>query len=457
MVRVSDAATVTARALGTKDDESVESRAYLVWQRAQRNITATESTPDGIVYHGNLTSVILNLWPELSAADRHNDLERFRSEIYAYLRVTKNAVCTKRSARGSQVEWLLSAQWNIPTGAVVLSVPVRAPLKLTHTEKKLTPHEAGEDRVPAPVTVRFVAPPTPGAEDDVQSPIPAVQPVKEDEVTATLEAPAQTGNAATQQAERHREILELIKMSLAEQKEPMTYDELAADVGISPSTARQAITELVAAGTAFSRTETKAERAIRFGGDVSSKRSTLLSSQNPVPARKSRQLIAGVVASAAPRTPAPKFSRDAAVLRTMRSDRWERGRAIITRAKVPSGSSTMVFQRLIEQGHIEMKTKKVGNDPNVRFYRKIAVAKVTPEPVSTPQADIAPAPQSTTVNGKSVKTRAVEAVETLLSEVLGGDLVVENSKLRAENETLKARVAELEAVLRPLQNVLGGK
>jgi hypothetical protein len=372
-----------------------------------------------------------------------DELDRFCSEVYGYLRATNNAVCTNRgSANGRNVVWSLAAAWIESSEPVVLKVATSRAPEPTRAEKKLTPHEAGEDREPQPVTVTKVTTTT-TTEDTYMT-------------TATAEAPETGKSVAQQQAVRHREILECIEDTVKKAApQPMTVIEVAVDLGIHDSPARHSLMELVEEGKLFARTETSDERSFRFGGGaVPSNRATLFSSTNPVPERTERVIVPGVVSTAEPRTPSKRHANDQLVLAAMKSGRWERATVITKRSRVPQGSITMVLRRLVASGKMETKFKKIGKS-QVRLYRLApSVTKPEARTENPPVVHTPPVPISPTAG--SAREIAVKAVEALVHEVLAANAQSpEIARLEAELASANARVAELEAALAPLQALLG--
>lgn len=438
MTRVSEMAEISARGLDPNDPDSIVARAFLVWNAARGNVSRIERVVGprgGVLYHGNLTSVILDLWPHLSHTDKAEELDRFRKEVYGFLRATNNAVNEKRGTHGGDVVWWLTDTWVPPTGPVVLKVTAAtaATHKPTATERKLTPKEAGEDRPPAPVTVtRVVTTTTTETEDTYMT-------------TAAVAEPKLT--VAQQQAAKHQQILECIELTLSKaHPQPLTVGEIAADLGIHESTARMALIELAKTGQVFSRTETASERALRFGGNSTpSLRATLYSTDSSVPERTEREAVRGVVATAAPRHPRSGRLNDAAVLAATRTGRWDRAVDIIGRAGIPQGSSTSVFKRLIDSGAI---VTKMGdrNGQQVRLYKRVSESR----PESPPVAIVAAPPVGPFVG--DARSRAIEAVEALLAQT--GDSA-EVTRLTTELAAANARIAELEQALAPLQALLG--
>lgn len=441
MARVRDVATITATGLGLKDQETIESRAYLVWEYARRSDKNVPAPTGGLHHRGNLSTVILELWPQLSPSAMHDEFVQFRKEVYAYLRATGNAKCVNRSANSSHVVWWLSGEWQKATGAVVLHVPVMTP---TAAERRLTSKEAGEDREPAPVTVS-------SPNDERTKPVPS---------TKTEERPTMN-KADFLQAHReklleeHRQLLDLLILELAALREPITCQEAAKLVGVSESTARDALNELAERGTVFVREETREERAHRFGGVARAASAKLYSAIDPVPERRTRTLVKGITAkSRRAEVTAKKGENDAKVLAAARGT-FERSVVLCQRSGVAPGSMRAITQRLVAQGLLEEKTRTIGNR-TVSVYRKTKKGSLGEMTPATPQSVPTPPPLKDSTG--EARAQVLAAVDRLIASVHGESTdAARVSELERENALLKKRVDELEAALAPLRSLMGRK
>ena len=449
MVSVQESATISTRSLRELADDAntLAGQAHLVWLRARNDVKKTLTADNGnIIYSGSLTSVIKSLWPRLSRSDVSEEMNTFRSDIYAFLRATGNGVCIQRGTTAkAAVRWELSPSWIEPSGAVVIRQGRRSTaVKATYAESKLTPHEAGEDRQPAPVEVRHVTPPKDGKMTAVAEP-------KVDGLARRDQAFESQRQA---KAKEHSDAVELTAMALAEATQPLTAKEVAKLIGLYESTARKILNELVAANRASTRKETAEEKVVRYGASGPSVRSALYAAGDTVPERTVREAVPGVIAdptrSRELRKRAARKGRNAeAVLHVMSTKRFERSGNIIKKARVPSGSTTCTFKQLLEDGKIEVREIKQG-ERIISEYRKIDLTPVV--------AAAAPAAPSLVVETTSDDPRA--QIIALIDQLSGG---AETAALRARNAELerelteaKERITELETALAPLRGVLGG-
>lgn len=150
-------------------EDSLETKCWLIYtammEKARRRLDEGRSwqgrtvDPDGrIVTVDALKAHARDLYP--TAVDWSDNLQTitFMKPIYKYLRTTGNAIILARNVDGdtTKTAWSLSPEWSSePAPAVVSRVnkSVRAE-RAEKNEKKVTAAEAGEDRAPAPVTVR---------------------------------------------------------------------------------------------------------------------------------------------------------------------------------------------------------------------------------------------------------------------------------------------------------------
>lgn len=202
MSRIRDIARVTMReARGT---ERVEDKAWLVWRSIRTGIEQAKAPRveafgtfevrkgvDGYRVKVSLNQVILALWPEWSMLDK-SELSDVTQPIYAYLKTSGNAVCVQNPGKnsGTVPVWWVRDEW---FGGQAIVVPqTHHPRERSAgvdrrptPEERLTPHEAGEDREPAPVVVT-----KPEPEPDKKRPRPA-QHIMDKFIAAREEARAQ--------------------------------------------------------------------------------------------------------------------------------------------------------------------------------------------------------------------------------------------------------------------------
>jgi len=149
--RVPVSPTLTADTL----EMSIPDRAKAVWAKARTHVEERDCTTEeyeGVLFwrvEKPLSYFIHAVFPDLHA------YEGGRAPIYDFLRATANAVnISKDPTVDSEHAWLIRDTWN-ENGTVLLFRSV-SPDRIDQRAAKLTPHEAGEDREPAPVEVRKV-------------------------------------------------------------------------------------------------------------------------------------------------------------------------------------------------------------------------------------------------------------------------------------------------------------
>lgn len=134
---------------------TVIERARSVWAKARSH--ATEKACETVEYDGVLfwkvekpLSYFINaVLPDLHA------WEGGRAPIYDFLRATCNAVNVSRDpSTDAEHAWLIRDAWS-DSSTVIIFRSVN-PDRIDQRAAKLTPHEAGEDREPAPIEVRRI-------------------------------------------------------------------------------------------------------------------------------------------------------------------------------------------------------------------------------------------------------------------------------------------------------------
>lgn len=171
MTELSKIARVTTRGSGLDgvNDGSVKSNALLVHAaiideiRRLNPAAVTEVYRDdadgskvkGYVWMGAMKSVVDRLWGRQAAVKDPVTRQTMGVEINRYLRWTNNAVCLERHGTDTLPKWWIRAAWN---DKAPLSSSGLAGITASYTERRLTPHEAGEDRPASEVIVSFREP-----------------------------------------------------------------------------------------------------------------------------------------------------------------------------------------------------------------------------------------------------------------------------------------------------------
>lgn len=431
MAQVRDIAKIVGPRSGRTGTELAQ-QAFLVWSaaRARESRLGEAHLHQGVagrIYRGNLTQVILGLWPRLSHASARHELDTFRSDVYRYLRASGNAVCIKSGVGGKNIEWWLRDGWNASAVTVALS-------RMTAAERRLTPHEAGEDREPAPVVTTEVR------TDEGTSSMPV-----NEKVEAAFRARRE------RKAEEHAALVEMVYELLSTETgdQPVTAAEVAHATGVDASTARTCLQELTEAGRTFTRTETPEERRVRYGGMAKGTRSQLWSTVDPVPERTERQVVDGFRLSP---SPTAQGSRGQARLEIMRAldGTFTTVREVADRAGRTPGSVRELLRDMHAEGLIDRGSKKSGGTHLVA-YRRLRTAPR----VAVPAPDPAPSPASTEPTLREQVERLLERIDTA-TDTRELDAARDRiTELEMENTELRGRIAELESALEPLRRYLG--
>lgn len=123
---------------------------------------------DGYIIHANVVDYARKLWPRTQFTKGSG--KTAMNMIRQYLRGTKNVVVLDATPDRRRSRIFVSAVWQAGAAVSVFVTP-RSRAQVIAAEKerearrreaKLTPHEAGEDREPAPVEVKKEEPPMPG-------------------------------------------------------------------------------------------------------------------------------------------------------------------------------------------------------------------------------------------------------------------------------------------------------
>jgi hypothetical protein len=411
MVKVAQMATIIAGQPGD-DAPEIMRNAWLLWNSVTREIRkeqAPETKGGYYVYRKSFRGHVNRLWPMLSDEER-KDFER---ELYTYLRQTTIAKCVQRT---SPPVWHVSTTWKTPSQtAVVIPVRTYRAYTPTSTERRLTPEEVGEDRPPAPVTIR--------RKDDMST-------------TAVPEA--------TEADVRQELILELISDYQKQFGEPLESQEVAYATSIEISSARKELTRLVNAGKLYCRKETQEERRARYGGDQPRAMASLLySTKKTVPTRTTWELVPGVKREA---------NNNATTLSTAEVE-WRLGRlfsklgpkakvdsqCVTDKARVPLNTVRSRLRVLAEEGHL----KQAGYKNQRQQYQVVDKEKLLERLNFHNQDDTLPAPEEPVAQPpKPAEPQPPADGPT--------DLLARAVEILEENERLRARVKELEAYVEDL-------
>jgi predicted transcriptional regulator len=223
-------------------EDPLENRGYALWLACQGKIRTSKArkTPGpedrgvgavlGFEIEVNLKRKVFDLWPGLNQMDRASQ-DGFISEIYAYLRASGNAICVRKPGLGEHgiPLWWIRETWND-----VKAVGIYRQTELTARERRLTPTEAGEDRPPAPVTVKQRA----------------------EAAAAEAVATAAAANTPAPTENRPGDIIAVLKAS----PQPLYQKEIADALGITNQSTGRLLRELEEQGKVHRRQESRGER-----------------------------------------------------------------------------------------------------------------------------------------------------------------------------------------------------
>lgn len=137
-----------------KDADTAQEKAWLVWtsviEEAKRLGTKPEPGQNYLLWIGSLKAHVKRLWPEVEWEDQQK-AQDFCMPIYYYLNFNKIMKTVRRNVPNTfSNEWAVSLSFE--EGAIPKK-PKKPRVEPTRTEQRLSAHEAGEDREPAPVEV----------------------------------------------------------------------------------------------------------------------------------------------------------------------------------------------------------------------------------------------------------------------------------------------------------------
>lgn len=290
MARLSSTArvSVSGRDAAEARDAAIEQKCWMVWARAH-SLLSEGGKPQslegvaGIAGELNLRGVVARLWPELSGKDQRPELDAFIAPIYEYLKKSGNARCVLQPAPGSgrRPVWWVRADWR-EVLAIHVGMSTRTEESyMTKQEKRLTPTEAGEDRQPAPVDVRFMEPAS---------------------LTKSTEAVDKLRPYLEKRSREHVDLVGMVQLVLEDTTQPLTalelqqYLERELNYVYEITTIRNTIKELLAAKKISSRKESPSERNLRAGGTATGAHAMLYwAPAGEVPARTEREAVTGVI------------------------------------------------------------------------------------------------------------------------------------------------------------------
>lgn len=266
MARIGETARVTAPGANLQDAVG------LVYTRMRA--LAAKGTPrdDGHLVNVSLKRLVESLYPHILLLSEVEQ-KGFISRIQTGLRQSGNARVDVIGGPGRASTWWVRDYYTTPDVICIGGRRGSADKEPTHTERRLTAHEAGEDRTPSPVTV-----------------------TKTGEPMMTITEPV---------AHLRQRVLDL----LAANAQPLTEDEVRFALGLETTSSDKAtgrpkkngslshvIRTLVNARDIFSRIETIEERRLRSGIDApavpNGRGARLYSLKRKVPARTERVAIA---------------------------------------------------------------------------------------------------------------------------------------------------------------------
>lgn len=295
MARLSSTArvSITGRDAIDAREAAIEQKCWLVWARAHSLLSEAGGRPqsldgaDGIAGELALRGVVARLWPELSGKERRAEMDAFIAPIYEYLKKSGNARCVLQPAPGSgkRPVWWIRNTWR-EVLAVHIGMAARSEESyLTRREKQLSPAEAGEDRQPAEIEIRFMEPA--GSPSEPEKATEAV-----DKLRPYLE----------QRSREHVDLVGMVQLVLEDTTQPLTagevqqYLERELNYTYEITTVRNTLKELLDAGRIAMRKETTDERQIRAAGAALGAHAMLYwAPVGDVPARTEREAVSGVL------------------------------------------------------------------------------------------------------------------------------------------------------------------
>ena len=269
----------TARIRPAKDVfEDTKMKAFEVWTRALKTAQARGGAPinsalgaKGMQFRGSMSEMIHQSFPS-SRNYAPDDWNNFSRGITSHLKATGNAVCL--AAPPSPIVWFVSLEWNDS------AQPGREPTAREKAERKITPHEAGEDRTPGEVQYRMVAP---GGNGTTSAPAETDKP-----------APAVPADPAPSRDEAYNALAKQINDTVRQWPEPSAMPEIAGATGLDIGQVARTLNRMIKERVIHARTETRDERTARASGVItSSRRARLVWHCTPVPIRTLPEFVSG--------------------------------------------------------------------------------------------------------------------------------------------------------------------
>lgn len=271
MARIGDMARVRVRVNGTMVDTHgvtvsapLEEQVMLVWHTAHEQLAAHPDTvhcDKGVQGPLNVHVLVRGLFGLDDDGARHAS-----SRIRQVLKKVGAARNILPGGQGTSPVWWISD--TLPDNIVTVAQWVAAhphanlpaeSMKLSRTEQKLTPHEVGENRDPAPVMVSH-------ADPEPERSTPRMEETETSDIVVDIEGPADRARAA--RARTAQEWVEQAYALIAEHG-PITSMEitelLSKKHGVSrtPGVVAKACRTLVNEARCMSRTETQMEQRMR--------------------------------------------------------------------------------------------------------------------------------------------------------------------------------------------------
>lgn len=436
MVRLADAARLTLDGLPRDVDHrsALADQVVFVWkamrQYAERNNWETWKYGGQAGHRGPFT--MRYFLEQLFPGANKDELKTTQQIISSVLRQTGAAVCiyspnATELQSGTKPSWYVSD--TMPENLVVIATHHRPrtagpPDRLTQVANKLTPHEAGEDREPAPVETRSL---------NQNTPEPA--------------AAAERDNVVNE------EFIQNIFEQVATCPVPITIPELSLLTDKPQWACRYAAESLVTDGKLLWRVESRAEKMVRGGGKMPPARPSRLYWPSPGPVPERTTLPPGIkpVKSSsdhAKERMAAVAQDDDMVYEFLRdADPKDRTSGKVAAAtEMPILRVKASLQRLLAAKRLRVNSAYCYYHAEVKDRGRSAAPVPMPEmpaPVLPPTVPAPAPPESLT-----------EQIHRLVDQLAQGDAVTENRILRARISVLEDQNRELVAKIAKFRSML---